>query len=120
LNFNITSNFTNTELSCHCGCGVNLMSVPFVGLLQKIRDNYGKPMIVTSAYRCKAYNDSIPGAAPESWHCKGLAVDIACQSPLDRYRLIKLAIDFGITGIGVSSKFLHFDIGHADRMIWTY
>lgn len=42
--------------------------------LQPIRDKLGKPMIITSGYRCKSLNKKV-GGVPTSQHCKGQAVD---------------------------------------------
>lgn len=42
--------------------------------LQPIRDKLGKPMIITSGYRCKELNKKV-GGVPTSQHCKGQAVD---------------------------------------------
>jgi hypothetical protein len=42
-----------------------------------IRKAYAKPMTPTSGWRPPAVNASTPGAAPNSAHCVGLAVDIS-------------------------------------------
>lgn len=42
--------------------------------LQPIRDKLGKPMIITSGYRCKELNKKVGGVST-SQHCKGQAVD---------------------------------------------
>lgn len=44
-------------------------------LLQPIREKYGKPIIVTSGYRCSALNARI-GGSTASQHVKGQAADI--------------------------------------------
>lgn len=44
-------------------------------LLQPIREAYGKPIIVTSGYRCPSLNVKV-GGAKSSQHCKGQACDI--------------------------------------------
>lgn len=49
--------------------------------VNKFRDAYGIPMIVTSGWRPKAYNKSI-GGATNSNHCKGLAVDFSDSDKL--------------------------------------
>lgn len=43
--------------------------------LQKIRDEYGKPIVVNSAYRCPSLNKAVGGAA-NSDHKFGCAADI--------------------------------------------
>ena len=42
--------------------------------LQPLRDKLGKPMIITSGYRCYQLNKAVGGAA-NSQHTKGQAVD---------------------------------------------
>jgi len=44
--------------------------------LQPIRDSYGKPIVVTSGYRCPALNVKI-GGSRTSQHMKGQAADIS-------------------------------------------
>lgn len=43
--------------------------------LEKVRAIAGKPIVVTSGYRCAALNKAVGGAA-DSYHVKGLAADI--------------------------------------------
>lgn len=48
-------------------------------LLQPIRDAWGKPIKVTSGYRCPALNKAVAGS-PTSVHMRGWAVDIKPMS----------------------------------------
>lgn len=48
-------------------------------ILDPLREAYGKPIIVTSGYRCKALNEAIGGAST-SQHCFGQAADIRSVS----------------------------------------
>ena len=45
-----------------------------INTLQPVRDLIGKPMIVTSGYRCKQLNQKLNGS-PTSEHLKGMACD---------------------------------------------
>jgi hypothetical protein len=56
-------------------------------VLQPLRDLYGKPLVITSAYRCPAVN-AVVGGSRSSAHLKGLAADIQCDN---NYELFKLA-----------------------------
>jgi uncharacterized protein YcbK (DUF882 family) len=47
-----------------------------LGIINEIRDAYGKTMVVTSGWRPPAVNDGTANAAKKSNHMKGLAVDI--------------------------------------------
>ena len=51
----------------------NLLEL-IVYCLQPIRDKLGKPMIITSGYRCEELNNKI-GGVKNSQHTKGQAVD---------------------------------------------
>lgn len=46
-----------------------------VNILQPIRDALGKPIVISSGYRCIALNKAIGGSSTSD-HCKGMAADI--------------------------------------------
>ena len=48
-------------------------------VLDPLREAYGKPIVVTSGYRCPKLNRAVGGAA-RSQHCKGEAADIRTLS----------------------------------------
>ena len=119
--------FTIDELKCKCGCESSNMNPIFMELLCIIRKIYDKPMILTSAYRCNKYNKSIGGGPA---HVSGRAVDVSVYGE-DALRLISIATDFGITGVGVkqhgSGRFIHLDslgkneyIASPRPWIWSY
>ncbi len=56
------------------GVADNLMLL-IVNVLQPIRDKLGKPIIVTSGYRCSRLNDMVAGVK-KSQHLTGQAADI--------------------------------------------
>ena len=60
-------------------------------VLQPLRDKLGKPVIVTSGYRCEKLNSMIPGSAQFSQHMLGQAADIHVNgcSARDLYDYIK-------------------------------
>lgn len=62
-------------------------------ILQPIRDLVGKPILVTSGYRCEALN-KIVGGALNSQHQTGEAADIKCpnMSTADLARAIQNAV----------------------------
>ena len=53
--------------------------VSLCGLLQKIRDKYGKPMHINSGYRCPKLNSKV-GGSKTSQHMNGSAADISVGS----------------------------------------
>lgn len=122
--------FSENELKCK-GTGRCLMDKSFMDQLIELRETFNKPMIITSGYRSKEYNDKI-GGAKNSAHLYGRAVDIQVSGK-DALELIKLSLKLNFTGIGVSqkgpinSRFIHIDnIGENDisgivrPTIWSY
>jgi len=110
----ITSNFTFNELSCR-GTGKCEMDEQFMLLLQKIRIEFGRPMIITSGYRHPDYNQKVsPKTGRTGPHTKGQAVDVLI-SGRDAVRLFAIAQQMGMTGFGWNQRgphnkrFLHID-----------
>lgn len=59
-------------------------------ILQPSRDFAKCPIHVTSGYRDKALNDTIPGSSDSSLHMQGMAADIATDDP----KLLHFIFDF--------------------------
>ena len=120
--------FTERELSCR-GTGECDMNEEFMSKLEKLRIKFNTPMIITSAYRHPAHNMAI-GGARHSAHTKGQAVDVSVSSK-DALRLVRLALEQGMTGIGVAQRgphdkrFIHLDdLKNSEQnprpWIWSY
>ncbi len=119
-------NFERSELACqHCGRAE--MDEDFMWRLQDLREAYGKPMRITSGYRCPEHpieaRKSKPGA-----HTTGRAVDVGVARG-DAYALMRLAMRMGFTGVGVQQKgdgrFVHLDDltskeGWPRPTVWSY
>lgn len=71
----LSANFKVKEFQCHDGTDKVVIDTKLVAYLQRIRDHFGKPLIITSAYRTASYNARI-GGKPNSMHVKGKAADI--------------------------------------------
>lgn len=66
---------TATRLRIDNMQGINLKKLRKVAaVIEKIRQRYGKPIIISSGYRCRALNKAI-GGSPTSQHCKSEACD---------------------------------------------
>lgn len=87
---NITKNFTLEELTKSTTAKrLGIDNTPnedqmfylkkLANVLQKIRDEYGKPIIVTSGFRCEKLNKAVKGAK-NSDHKYGAAADILSLS----------------------------------------
>ena len=64
-------------------------------VLDPIRESWGKPIIVTSGFRCKAVNDKVGGVAT-SQHTKGEAADIDIGTPEQNKELFDFIRKSGI------------------------
>ncbi len=117
-------NFSQSEFTCHCGCGRAEMNGPFMDILQAIRTKYGRPMKVNSGFRCQAHDQAVGGAGV---HPTGCAGDFGVAGE-DAFHLTKIAFALGITGYGSkqkgpwSKRFLHIDTlpGGGRPRTWTY
>lgn len=68
--------FKPEEFACPCGCNSEPeMDYYLIRTLYKIRAHYGKPMYITSGYRCQKLNDRTPGSIKTSRHVKLKAAD---------------------------------------------
>lgn len=110
--------FQVTELDCPC-CGECKMDPNLTEKLDLLRERFGKPLYVNSAYRCHKHNYEVGGKIT-SHHLAGRAVDIstARMTREDKYKFLKLAMD-GFHGIGIGKTYIHVDIGQVKAM-WVY
>ena len=85
-----------------------LLHVDFVNHdLQKIRDHFGVPITINSAYRTSAHNTKV-GGAKNSYHMKGQAFDIVVKGKTPN-EVAKYAQTLGINGIIQYNSFVHVD-----------
>lgn len=103
------------------------MNAEFMDFLVAVRDDFGKPMRITSAYRCPQHNSKVSRTGSQGPHTTGMAVDVAI-SGLDAHTLLALAFQHGATGIGVAQsgphdkRFIHIDTIHDNSRpsVWSY
>jgi uncharacterized protein YcbK (DUF882 family) len=79
MNQNISKHFNRYEFECQCGCGFNVVDVELVKVLEKVREHFDEPIVITSGCRCSAHNAKV-GGAPHSKHKNGVAVDFKVQN----------------------------------------
>lgn len=82
-------------------------------VLQKLRAEVGKPVVLTSVYRSPRYNVAV-GGARHSQHMEFTAVDfkiVGAGAPADWARILKRYRDNGVFdgGVGVYNTFVHLD-----------
>jgi uncharacterized protein YcbK (DUF882 family) len=114
-------NFRKEEFNCRCGCGQNEMRQEFMDRLQALRAAYGKPMHITSGYRCPQHPVEAAKATP-GMHTTGLAADIGVSGS-EAVQVLRLAFDAGFRGVGVQQKgngrFIHVDLREVPT-VWSY
>ena len=110
----LSNNFSVSEFACHGnGCCTTVqIDDTLVEYLQKIRDHFGEPITITSAYRCSTHNRNV-GGATGSRHTKGQAADIVVHGVAPA-KVAKYAESIGIKGIGLyetanDGYFVHID-----------
>ena len=52
----LSANFTVAEFACKDGSDPVFVDSSLAALLQKIRDHFGRPVVITSGYRTAAHN----------------------------------------------------------------
>lgn len=112
----LSEHFNSYEFRCGlgrpCACTTILIDDKLVEFLEQIRQHFGQPITITSAYRCENYNRSI-GGATGSRHSKGQAADIVVKGVSPR-EVAKYAESIGVLGIGLyetasDGYFTHID-----------
>jgi hypothetical protein len=111
----LTENFRMSEFACkHCGAvSISPQFAQLVARLQMLRSKVGKPVNVTSGYRCAAHDKAVgtsgsPGFGP---HTTGGAADIWWDgATVDE--MARIAKECGFTGVGryYSQGFIHVDL----------
>jgi len=112
----LSKNFKLSELMCKCGqCEEQIVHDDLVSYLQELRDLYGHPIKITSAYRCPNHNENVGGVLNSS-HVKGWAADLQCDS----LPILEEIIDqmFSEKSLGVYDVFIHTDI-RAESKRWN-
>ena len=124
------AHFRREEFLCAC-CGDERMDHDFLLTLDDLRHRLGFPLIVTSGYRCPAYNDQVSSTGFNGPHTTGRAVDLAIFGG-QAFRLLQQCTLGGwMSGIGLKQhgpherRFIHLDNlesedGRFRPTTWTY
>ena len=107
----ISENFKIKEFACKDNSDKILIDLSLIEILQKLREHFNKPIIITSAYRTDTYNKSV-GGATNSYHKLGRAFDIYCKN-ISATELASWLYKNGVRGIGLYTErpleFVHMD-----------
>ena len=97
------------------------MSPILLAMLDDMRRNYGKPIIITGSWR------PLDGEIRSSAHqisSKGIweGADLRCHTSRERAGMLTAALEAGFTRIGIYDKHLHVDVAIEPRfdqnVIW--
>jgi len=122
--------FRDSELMCHCGCGL-LPEQHSVERLYLLRFKLDEVMQVSSAARCRKHNKAAGGKSgsihlpPDlrsgdslSWGGQGWDI---LGDKSKQLRIIKVALQCGYRGFGFAKTFIHIDDAkRPDPIYWTY
>lgn len=120
--------FKIEEFACK-HCGECRMDPFFLERVDRLREYYQRPLIVSSGYRCPVHNAAVSSTGPTGPHTTGHAADflVSHGKAVD---LLRVAINMqAFTGIGInqkgSSRFIHLDDlpnkpGQPRPTIWSY
>lgn len=117
-----TSYFSRRELRCRCwrpSCDAKPVDPSSLSLLNQLRHEWGRPLVLSSATRCKEHNEKV-GGAPASQHLEGRAFDIKCHDANMVQALAALAEKLGFRGVGIGRAFLHVDTRPGPEARWEY
>ena len=116
----LSANFRAREFDCQgtgC-CSETPIDEKLVRYLQKIRDHFGKPVVLT-AYRCPIHNAKVANAATRSYHTFGQAADFHIDG-VKPAQIAKYAESIGILGIGLYDTFVHIDTRTAKSFWYSH
>lgn len=119
------SHFKSTELDCS-HCGKSGMHPTMLRFIEAYRIRYDAPLVVNSAFRCKDHPIEKVKKTTGT-HCLGIAIDFAAPTSQAKFKMVKLAMEMGITRIGYHRDFIHLDIadqldivGFPVNVMWPY
>lgn len=109
----LSKHFNSLEFDCSCEapeCTITKISKELVQMLEHVREHFGVPIHINSAFRCKTHNKSVGGAA-HSRHIFGDAADIVVAGvpASEVYDFADKLIDQS-GGVGRYPTFTHIDV----------
>ncbi|MDR3321416.1 MAG: peptidase M15 [Synergistaceae bacterium] len=104
--FALTPHFRLCEFECRC-CRTAMVASELPGMLEELRAAWGRPIRITSGYRCERHNIAVGGAL-RSLHRLGRAVDISATRS-EQIMIIDMAKAAGFSSIllGNERNYIH-------------
>jgi len=122
----LSDHFDTSEFACHCGCGygslIDDVDPQLIEILEDIREQIGRSVVISSGCRCLQHNSNVGGVI-SSAHTRGRAADILVHGGADRYAVLVAAVFADAAGIGIAKSFVHIDVDDANRhrpAAWSY
>lgn len=108
-NEKVGKHFKVKEFACRDGSQVVFIDDYLISILDILRNQVGKPVIINSGYRTPTRNKEV-GGAKYSYHMRGMAADIRADGITPKELANKLnAIVPDECGIIVYKSWVHFD-----------
>lgn len=115
--------FNLKEFACKCTrpeCVMQTLSIDLLKKLEQVRKAYGKPIQITSGYRCQAHQKYLAESgletATNSQHCLGRASDIT-GADLD---VLDGLCSHEFKATGRARSFIHVDLRDDKIRRWGY
>lgn len=121
----LSPHFSRSEFRCK-GCTsanpcpfypVDTVDMALIGVLEEVRERFGKPVHVTSGSRCRPHNTSVGGSS-RSQHLLHKAADIVVSGVEPQAVYDFLDPSHG-GGLGLYKTFVHVDV-RAGKVRWTW
>lgn len=96
----------------------SFMDKDFLIKLDELREASGVSLTILSSYRSPSYNKKVGGVS-RSFHLQGRAADIRVNTGEDRAKVIKAALNLGLT-VGVMKTALHIDNRKTQKLFHYY
>lgn len=114
--------FSETEFNiCDPSCSLQDMNQDTINRLDNARSIAGIPFLLSSAKRSKEWDIKF-GRSGTGSHTEGKAVDIKCNSSMNRFLIVSALLKAGFTRIGIAKTFIHADDSerHGQKVVWLY
>lgn len=113
--------FKLKEFECKDGvCSLQMIDTDLLEKLDKVREELGAPITVTSGFRCINHQAALTNqglqTVKNSQHLQGKAVDIRAK---DMARLLEI-LEKHFKAIGIAKTFYHIDLRDDEVRRWNY
>ena len=122
----LTVHFSTQEFECKCGnCSIQSSNKDFIETLDKLRVDYGHPIVVTSGNRCAAYQKKLGESGAQtakgiSQHELGNAADLAVPQDAKLRKLLLELCEKYFDAVGIAKSFIHVDGRRDKKRKWYY